>query len=56
VQSFLFDNGLGEHTSQGFGMIDLAEQQFHNRMVPYFLEGQKVESPERTFLPRERVA
>ena len=56
VQEFLFDNGLGEHCTQGFGMIDLAEQQFHNRMVPYYLEGQKPTTPERTFARREKVA
>lgn len=56
VQQFIFENGLGECCNQGFGMIDMAEQLFHNRMVPYWFEGKPEIAVERTFLPRERVA
>lgn len=56
VQTFLFENGVGEHCNEGFGMIDLAEQLFHNRIVPYHLHFHKVEMAERGIMPRERVA
>lgn len=56
VQQFVFENGLGECCNAGFGMIDMAEQLFHNRMVPYYFNGRPEPVVERTFLPRERVA
>ena len=56
VQQFIFENGLGECCNQGFGMVDMAEQLFHNRMAPYYFAGRPEHATERTFLPRERVA
>ena len=35
VHKFIFDCGLGELCSKGFGMIDIADEQFHNRISPY---------------------
>ncbi|MES2388036.1 MAG: CRISPR-associated endoribonuclease Cas6 [Bacteroidota bacterium] len=38
VHRFIFDCGIGELCSKGFGMIDIADEQFHNRISPYRFE------------------
>jgi CRISPR-associated endoribonuclease Cas6 len=55
VHQFLFQSGLGEFTSEGYGMIDLAEQGFQTRLTPYILPIAE-NRVDRNFLPRERVA
>lgn len=35
VHRFIFNCGLGELCHKGFGMIDIADEQFHNRISPY---------------------
>jgi CRISPR-associated endoribonuclease Cas6 len=35
VQHFIFNCGLGEYTQEGYGMIDLAHSDHHDRVVPY---------------------
>ncbi len=38
VQSFLFDCGLGAFTSQGFGMLDMANADLHRKTATYQLD------------------
>jgi len=35
VQNFVFNNGLGEFSHAGYGLLDLADSQFQNRTKPY---------------------
>jgi CRISPR-associated endoribonuclease Cas6 len=48
VHHFIFNCGLGELCYKGFGMIDVADEQFHNRISPYQFQADK-----STFVPGE---
>jgi CRISPR-associated endoribonuclease Cas6 len=53
VQLFVFHNGLGEFTSSGYGLLDLAETQFQNRTKPFATTTPLNISS--NFKPREKV-
>jgi CRISPR-associated endoribonuclease Cas6 len=40
VQHFVFNSGLGEYTYKGFGMVDLADENFQSRLTPYEIKSE----------------
>ena len=55
VNQFIFENGLGEHTNKGYGMVDMAENQFQNRIKDVHFE-RNISVPSSNYVPREKVA